>query len=192
MKWRWERVKKGKEKPDHTKPAVLGSSVAAQRAGASTPALLPLLPPPPLFLWLSLADKDTANLFGRQGHGWSRQTLLRRTPPGRPSPRYFVFPESIVECAERRSSAKPHSRHTFAALRYISSCWGHHSAAAVATAGIPAIASTARTIFQANYNGRNEDLRTMRAQFRGMETCSRGVDGAFADVETCTSSSFHY
>lgn len=94
-------MKRG-EKHDRTrtKPAVLGTNTVVQQARASTRATaalfslfsLPLVP----FLELPPTDKDTANLFRRQGHGWCRQTLLRSVPPRCPSPHYFVFPESIV------------------------------------------------------------------------------------------------
>lgn len=101
----WKREGKGwkerQKKHDNirTKPVVLGTSMSVQQARASTRATAALFSlfslPVVLFLLLSLADKDTANLFRRQGHGWSRQTLLHSVPPG-PSPLYFVFPESIV------------------------------------------------------------------------------------------------
>lgn len=64
---------------------------------------LPLVP----FLSLPLTDKDTANLFRRPGHGWCRQTLLQSVPPRCPSPRYFVFPESIVARNVRSGARRP-------------------------------------------------------------------------------------
>lgn len=74
----------------------------------ATAALFSLFPfPLVLFLLLSFADKDTANLFRRQGHGWSRQTLLQSVPLGRPSPHYFVFPESIVAWNVRSGARRP-------------------------------------------------------------------------------------
>lgn len=106
-------MKRGKKKTKHdrtrTKPVVLGTNMVVQQAGASTRATaalfslfpLPLVP----FLLLSLADKDTANLYRRQGHGWCRQTLLPSVPPRCPSPHYFVFPESIV-ARNARSGAR--------------------------------------------------------------------------------------
>lgn len=78
---------------------------ASTWAAAALFSLFPL--PLVLFLLLSLADKDTANLFRRQGHGWSRQTLLQSIPPGRPSPHYFVFPQSIVARNVRSGARRP-------------------------------------------------------------------------------------
>lgn len=105
--------KRKKKMHDHTrtKAVVLGTSMVVQQARAWTwaaTALFSLFPLPlVLSLLLSLADKDTANLFRRQGHGWSRQTLLRSVPPGRPSPHYFVFPESIVARNVRSGARRP-------------------------------------------------------------------------------------
>lgn len=113
-------------------------------------------------LSLPLIDKDKANLFGNQGHGWCRQTLLPRAPLRCPFPQYFVFFESIVaaeseeqcEMSGSPGSVKPHSCHTLALLQYISSSRGHDSASAVITTGILIIISTAQCIFHANHNRR--------------------------------------
>lgn len=92
-------------------PVILGISMVVQQARASTratAALFSLFPLPlMLLLLLSLAYKDTANLFRRQGQGWSRQTLLQSVPPGCPSPHYFVFPESIVAQNVRSGARRP-------------------------------------------------------------------------------------
>lgn len=109
----------------------------------------------PSSLSLPLIDKDKANLFGNQGHGWCRQTLLLRSPPRPPSPlppspfflhpQRFVFFDSIAKSAapersgvrcRRSGSAEPHSCHTPAPLQCISSSRGHASASAVITAGV--------------------------------------------------------
>lgn len=112
----------------------------------------------PSSLSLPLIDKDKANLFGNQGHGWCRQTLLLHSPPrSRPPspfflpPQRFVFFDSIAAAAPERSgvrcrrsgSAEPHSCHTPAPLQCISSSRGHASASAVITAGILIIISNA-------------------------------------------------
>lgn len=118
--------------------------------------------PFPSSLSLPLIDKDKANLFGNQGHGWCRQTLLLRFPPEMPPrpplfftlffPQYFVFFDSIAAAASRRrrrssGSAKPHSCHTPAPLQCISSSRGHGSVSAVITAGILIIIFQRRNVF---------------------------------------------
>lgn len=90
-------------------------------------------------LSLSLIDKDKANLFGNQGHGWCRQTLLLRAPLRCPFSHYFVFSSQLLHvggAARDASSEKPHSCHTLALLQYISSSRGHDFASLVITAGI--------------------------------------------------------
>lgn len=54
----------------------------------------------PSSLSLPLIDKDKANLFGNQGHGWCRQTLLLRSPP-RSRPPLALFSPPTALCLFR-------------------------------------------------------------------------------------------
>lgn len=102
-----ERARERKHDHTGTKPVVLGSNTVVQQARALTRATVAVFSLSSSSGAFSLADKDTANLFRRQGHGWCRQTLLHSVPLRRPSPRYFVFPESIVARNARSGARRP-------------------------------------------------------------------------------------
>lgn len=127
-------------------------------------ALFYLVHVPFLLLPLSLIDKDKANLFGNQGHGCCRQTLLLHAPLRCPFPQCFVFSSQFLhktkkQCAmPEHSSVKTHSCHTLALLQYISSSQGHDSASPVITTGILIIISTAEYICHANHNRSNNTI----------------------------------
>lgn len=105
-----ERKPKDEEKKKHdhtrTKAVFLGTNVAwGSRHEPKQLCFLSfsLAHVPFLLLSLSLIDKDKANLFGKQGHGWCRQTLLLHAPLRCPFPQYFVFLSQLLQQNQRSS-----------------------------------------------------------------------------------------